>query len=316
MKKFALFTVAMAFIFGVNAQSISSSNKDMKMRMTPKEKTHAVMPADKPVKKAYETAGWVHSTAYLNYLLPSEYTLSQKGTTFILFPDSCMNNIDDKLGEVTTNCTWIHAMGNSFDPYSESFDRMFADGYLPTPLCHTDEYDGTYSYRIDSLAIRYLYYWGERTGYNASSPDTLRVYLSYHNTYQWDAGRGTEWVALHYTSDVNMDTALFSPLVKVDTNIVKQSKGTAITPIASNCTVIDYVLQPQDSTYYWDSLDQTTGKTSRWFRYSQVEFPTTLNGATEHGFEVPAGAVISCIIKYLPGYDYQLGDTLRSEERL
>lgn len=307
MKKFALFTIAMAFIFGVNAQSISVGKIDSKMYMAPKEKSHGIMPADKPLKKAYEALGWVNTTSYLNYLLPSDYELN--GTTFILFPDSCMNNIDDRVGEITVNSTWMHAMGNSFDPYSESFDRMFADGLLPTPLCHTDEYDGTYGYKVDSIAVRYLYYWGERNGYNAASPDTLRAYLSYHKTYEWE-GRSSEWVALHWTSDQNQDTALFAPLVKIDTNIVKQSKGTAISPNASSCITIDYILSAADSTYYWDSIDANTGDTARWFRYTTVEFPTTLNGATENGFEVPAGAVLSCIFKYIPGYDYQLGDTM------
>ena len=305
MKKFALFTVAMALVFGVHAQAISDGGKTMKMNMGPKEKTHAVMPALKPAKKAYESAGWMFSSDYLQYLMPSNYSLTS--TTYTIFPDSCMNNITDQVGEIDSYCTWMHAIGNSFDPYSESYDRMFADGFLPTPQCHTEDYDGTYGYKIDSLYLRGIYYWGLRDGYNASSPDTLRVYLSYHHTYQWE-GRNSEWIALYWTSDVNQDTALFSPLVKIDTNVVRQSKGTAITPAASNCVTIDYILSESDSTYYWDSI--VDGETQRWYRYTSWEFPTTLNGATEDGFVVPAGAVVSCIVKFIPGYDYQLGDTL------
>ena len=98
--------------------------------------------------------------------------------------------------------------------------------------------------------------------------------------------------------------------MKVDTNMVKVSKGTAITPRAASCVTIDYILTDKDSTYYWDSIDVNTGDTTKYYRYTFFEIPTTLNGATENGFEVPAGAVVSCIAKFIPGYDYQLGDTL------
>ena len=307
MKKLALFTIAMAFVFGANAQSISGSAKAPNMRLAPQEKAQGIMPATKYVKKTYEPFAWVSSLSYLNYLLPSSYTPTY--TTFTLFPDSCMNNIEEKGGKTERYCTWMNAIGNSFDPYSESFDRMFADGILPSPICHKDEYDGTYGYKIDTVTFTGLYYWGLRDGYNAASPDTLRVYLSYHHVYQW-AGRSTEWVALHYVTDTHGDTALFSPLVKVDTNMVKVSKGTAITPRAASCVTIDYILTDKDSTYYWDSIDVNTGDTTKYYRYTFFEIPTTLNGATENGFEVPAGAVVSCIAKFIPGYDYQLGDTL------
>lgn len=294
MKKFALFTIMMAFVFGMNAQTISIGNESF--NMGPKMKAHAVIPASKMEKKSFEKVGWVSSVSYLNYLLPSSYSLTR--TMYTLFPDSCLFDCTNQLGKYTANPTWMHAIGHSVDPYSESYDKMFMNGIFPTPSADPVT---TYPYSIDSIFTQCVYYWGDKDGYNAASPDTLRFYVSYHNVYQWDNGRSSEWVALHYTSDEAGDTALFSPLVRIDSNVLFQSKGTALYPKAASCKTFDYILSESDSTYYWDSVG-VDGDTSTWYRYTNITVPA--------GYEVPAGAVVSIICKFIPGYEYNLGDSL------
>lgn len=296
MKKFALLTLVMAFAFALNAQTISVEKYPAPTNA--KEKAIGVMPS---LQKEMEELGWITHAGYLNYLLPQSYEL--KRTFYTIFPDSCMVNVSNQMGEVESFCTWMHAMGASFDPYSESYDRMFSTGIFPTPDTPSVL---THPYRLDSIMIGGVYYLGENTR-NASNPDTLRVYISYHKVYE-RIGNRSEWVALHYISDEYMDTALFSPMVNVDTVMVKQSKGSALTPAATNTIAVDYILGAEDTTYYYDSI--INGDTTRYFRYTFWTIPTTLNGVTKEGFEVPAGAVVSVIAKFLPGYDYDLGDTL------
>jgi len=110
-------------------------------------------------------------------------------------------------------------------------------------------------------------------------------------------------------SDKANDTDLFAPMIKVDTLKVKQQCGSAITPAAANYITIDYLLAANDTTLFWDSVN-ASGDTVRYYRAKNYMIPTTLNGVTEEGFIVPAGAVTSCIVKYIPGYAYQPGDSM------
>ena len=305
MKKFALFTVMMAFVFGMNAQNVI---ENVPMPSMPKSNAIGLMPNGPKMMKAYENVGWVYSYTYLQYLMPSSYNLNAKRTTFPLFPDSCMNYVyqyPDKLEEFST---WRHAIGCSFDPYSESYDKMFMGGIFPTP---DDPAVFTYPYRIDTVIFYGTYQWGEvEKAYNASSPDTLRMYLSYHQVYE-QVGNKSDWIALHWTSDVHQDTAIFAPMVKVGENY-KQQMGTAITPNGQHTVAIDYILGPNDTNRRWDSV--VDGKNVQYYNYQTYAIPTTLNGATENGYEIPAGAVLSCIVKFIPGYKYHFGDTLEYAE--
>ena len=258
-------------------------------------------------QKSYTGLGWVTSDAYMKYLLPSSYNLLSKLTSMDIFPDSCLKYVWDKPADIEEFSVWRHAIGNSFDPYSESYDKMCMTGLFPTPSW--PEHIKTFGYRIDTLKIIGAYHWGEEDGYNPESPDTLRVYLAYYRVYE-KVGISTEWYALHYTSDIHRDTALFSPMVRVDTAKVKQPCGSAITPATDHYITLDYLLGASDTTLcWWDSIT-SGGDTVRHIPSKAYTIPTTLNGMTEEGFIVPAGAVISCIVKFIPGYAYRQGDTL------
>ena len=249
--------------------------------------------------------GWVSSDAYMKYLLPSSYNISSKRTSFAIFPDSSLFNAYTQEDSFIRYCTYMHGIGNSFDPYSESYDKMCMAGLFPTPSWPAMM---TFGYRIDTLRVYGVYYWGEADGYNPQSPDTLRVYLAYHKVYE-QIGNKTEWTNLHWVSDKANDTALFAPMIKVDTVKVKQPCGSAITPAAENYIAVDLLLGANDTTLFWDSITGSND-TVRYYRSKAYTIPTTLNGVTEEGFVVPAGAVTSCIVKFIPGYAYKPGDTL------
>jgi hypothetical protein len=265
-----------------------------------------LMPDNIPsMMKSYQNAGWISSEAYMKYLLPSSYNITSKRNAFSLFPDSCLFNCFDKVDTVKRYCTYMHGIGNSFDPYSESYDKMCMSGLLPTPSWPATR---TYGYNIDTVIVSGTYYWGEMDRYNPESPDTLRIFLAYHKVYE-QIGNKTEWTNLHWKSDKANDTDLFAPMVKVDTLKVKQSIGSALTPAAENYITIDYLLTANDTTVFWDSA-KTNGDTVRYYKTKAYRIPTTLDGVTKEGFIVPAGAVTSCIVKFIPGYPYQLGDSL------
>ena len=297
MKKLALFSMLMAFIFGMNAQNtLTPVNTPAKGFGNP---AIGLMPDNMKYMKDYKVGGWVNSASYLQYLLPSAYDIKEKRRSNAIFPDSCMHyvyyfphkdsTINIRFGQ--------HAMGISFDPYSKSFDKMRLTGLFPTPDYPAVE---TYPYMIDSVTVVGTYEWGEKDGYNAASPDTLRLFLSYFIAYE-RIGNGSEWLSLVYNSDVNHDTALFAPMVAVDTNAIKQPKARSIRPKAANTKVFDYVLTESDTNKHWDSL--VNGRTVKYFNYKNYHI------ALGEGFEVPAGAVVSIIAQFLPGYAYHANET-------
>ena len=265
-----------------------------------------LMPDNKPAMiKSYQNTGWVTSYAYMTYLVPSSYNINSKRTSIEIFPDSCLFNVFNKVDTIKRYCTYMHGIGNSFDPYSESYDKMCMSGLFPTPSWPAIR---TFNYCIDTIAVDGVYYWGELDRYNPNSPDTLRIFLAYHKVYE-QIGNKTEWTNLHWKSDKANDTDLFAPMIKVDSLKARQSLGSAITPAAANYITIDYLLTATDTVVFWDSA-KTNGDTVRYFKTKSYRIPTTLNGVTEEGFKVPAGAVTSCMVKFIPGYTYKLGDSL------
>ena len=301
MKKLALLIVTAVFVSGLSAQTFTPA-KELKEPI--KSNAIGVMPKLFPEKKAYEPMGWIYSYSFLGNLLPSSYNLGSKRTTIPLFPDSCLNYVyqyPDSLNEFSIS---RHSIGCSFDPYSESYDKMFMSGIFPTPNWPAVV---TYPYVIDAVNLIGTYFWGEKEGgFNPNSPDTLRLYFTYYKVYE-RIGVKKEWQALNYISDKNGDTALFSPMITFNPDDPKNSKGNSLRPIATNTFVMDYILQAGDSSRVWDSIVDNEGKMDTMTFYSFKSYEITLpNG----GFEVPAGAVVSCIAKFIPGFQYHVGDTL------
>ena len=301
MKKLALLFLMGAFVLGLNAQTFTPAKE---LRELPKSNAIGVLEPGTSVymMKAYESVGWVSPYAFLRYLLPTSYNIESKAVFVDIFPDSCLNYVWQYPDSLNEFCVWRHSFGSSFDPYSESFDKVFQAGIFPTPDSPPVL---TYPYSIDTVLVAATYRWGEKDGYDTLSPDTLRLYFSYYEVYKREKLQ-KEWYALHYTSDVHQDTALFSPIITFDPQDVKQSKGNSLRPIASNTVTVDYILQRTDSTRVWDSIIE--GETHQYFSYRNIKIPVTIGN---NGFEVPAGAVVSCIVKFIPGFQYHVGDTLR-----
>ena len=302
MKRILFIALCGSLMLQVSAQKLLPTMLEKK----PASNSVALMPDNtQSFMKSYENAGWIHSYTYMSYLVPTSYDISSKRTSFNIFPDSCMSNVFTKGDSIKRYCTYMHAIGNSFDPYSESYDKMCMTGLFPTPSWPATE---TYGYLIDTVRVNGVYYWGELDRYNPESPDTLRIFLSYHRVYE-QIGNKTEWTNLHWKSDKANDTDLFAPMIKVDTLKLKQPYGSAVTPAAESLITIDYLLTANDTTVFWDST-KANGDTIRYYKPKLYAIPTTLNGVTKEGFVVPAGAVTSCIVKFIPGYAYKQGDSL------
>ena len=231
-----------------------------------------------------KSLGWVSATDHVH--MPTT-TGNISYEEYYLLPDTCLRaytNIDNR-----TAASW-HAIGSIFNPYSETFgedniEHLFAKSA---------------PYRLDTLQIIAGYLLGN-TGYNEIHPDTLRVYLSYYEPYN-QIKLDTDYKALHYSSFPYQ--SLLSP--KVIAYNTSQQKGCGIKPITSNTITIDYILTKEDtSVIIWDSTHTIWS-----YYYSTISIPLRYNNSTINGFEIPAGAVLGTMIKFIPGYDYQNNDTL------
>ena len=254
----------------------------------------------------YQNIGWIRSEDYLKHLFPKNYDINSKLNSHYLFPDSCLYYVLESMDTVVSNNTSLHAIGNSCDPYSYSYDKDFRSGIFPTPSWPAVK---TYGYKMDSIKVCGYYHWGESDRYNPESPDTLRIFLAYHKVYE-QIDKSTEWVGLYFATDYpTMDTNLFAPLVKVDTLNLKQPYGSALSPAAKSNITINYLLTAGDTAELRDSV-LSNGDTIWFFQPKTYSIPITSDSMGEEGFAVPAGAVTSCMVKFIPGYTYRLGDTL------
>ncbi len=285
MKKIVLSIALVAFIFSVNAQIGIDPIKDIfpkepksKVKILPQEDDHLLQ------RKDYEEINsWIHTSAFLGHLMSDGQTF--KHSSIPLLPDTCLTVYAKDIFS-----PGIVGMGFVFDPYSPAFDADFSTGIFPTPP------DFTYNYKLDSLIIWGLYQLGNKS-YNTASPDTLRIYVTSVSPY-----RGKKD---HYTTVImngHADTTYLIP--KIAVNGANKVKGATIVPTSPNTKVIDYILQPNDTVFTWDSAGQS------WMRYSVITIPLTYDGVTENGFEVPYGDALSVMAHFIPGYDYELGDTL------
>ncbi|MDR2410264.1 MAG: C10 family peptidase, partial [Bacteroidales bacterium] len=222
--------------------------------------------------KDEKTIGWVYSKDY------AESYYSVDTTAFRLLPDTCLR-VYTNLSNFSASSN-VHGMGMTFDPYS----KTFGGGYYGSAL-----FDKSYPYRLDTLQIAGFYLLGQN-GYNAAHPDTLRIYLSYYEPYSELPSNGDYRIV--YLSNPYY-SCLLPNVSKTGGNL---QKGDKIRPVASNTIVINYVLTKEDT-----ALEDY---------YENIKIPITYNNATVNGFEVPAGAVIGTMVKFIPGYDYNLGDTL------
>ncbi len=284
MKKIILSIALIAFIFSINAQ-INIKPMDKALPKEPKSKEKVLFPEDKRLlQKDYEGLGWIHTAAFLNNLIADGQTLTRRNV--VLLPDTCLKVHTTK----EKFFPGLIGMGFVLDPCSPVFDSDFSTGILPTPP------EFTHNYRLDSLEIWGLYYLGNK-GYNTASPDTLRVYVTSVAPYR---GQKDHYATLMMNG--HADTTYLVP--KIAVNGANKVKGATITPTSPNTQVIDYILQPNDTVRTWDSAGES------WFRYSIITIPLTYDGITANGFEVPYGDALGVMVHFIPGYEYNLDDTL------
>ena len=286
MKRLTLLILSIVFALNVNAQ-IGITTQPEKFKTLKSSEKELPLSANMLSQKAYEKVGWLRSYDYLGYLTDIN-NLDRRYVN--ITPDSCLRvYINDRPGALGG----LMGIGMTFDPYSKSFDQYFQNGFLPSPPQYT------YSYRLDSIALTAAYYIP--LGYNNASPDTLRAHLFYMNVYK-KTGYATDYYTTYFLTDEGRDTMYLSPCVKVTG--YDKSKGGKIVPAADNVKTFDYILTPNDTAYTWDSAG------SSWFRSKLIQFPLNMDGITQDGFEVPYGAVLGVMFHFVPGYDYELGDTL------
>ncbi|MBP7102768.1 MAG: T9SS type A sorting domain-containing protein [Bacteroidales bacterium] len=285
MKNHTLTLILATFILYTNAQVIVSPINSS-IPKTIKSKEIAVFPTSNQKKlKAFDSIGTFHSTFYLKSLIPNMDSL--KTDIYPILPDSCLRVFIDNKENTTIG---YMGFGFNFDPYSPSFDENFTKGIFPTPPSET------YNYRLDTLTFRGVYF--TPLGYNASSPDTLRVYISFYEVYNMK-GNGTDYNIVYFEYH---DTMYMVPCVNVTG--YENSKGGVIEPKAKSTTTIDYILTDKDTSRIWDSIGNS------WYTIIDIVIPLTYNGITYDGFEIPCRSVLSVMPTFKPGYDYQLGDTL------
>ncbi len=288
MKKILLSIASMAFIVGVNAQVQITPIKEAP-HQEPKSKEIILPPKDefKMTQKAFEKLGWVNTLSYLSNLMGENQVaqFNQSLTGMTLLPDTCLTVYAKDIFS-----PGLIGMGFVLDPYSPVFSDDFTSGIFPTPP------EFTYNYRLDTFMFQGLYYLGNK-GYDASSPDTLRIYLTSVAPYR---GERDHYLTVYMGGD--RDTSYLIP--KISVTGANQTKGATIVPTSPNTVCIDYILQEEDTVYKWDSAGQS------WMRWTNFEIPLTYDGVTQNGFEVPYGDALSIMIHFIPGYDYELGDTL------
>jgi len=251
----------------------------------------------------YTPFGYIRSTEFVaNIFGESAASFSPSYnydlTTYTLFPDSLAVSYMyfTNAPSNSYNRPHIPAIGYVFDPYSKAFDYNFQYGLFEDQL--TNE---IYGYSIDTLVVRGDY---RIANYNPASPDTLRVFLSYYNVYRYPYGNpdpknGQEYFSLTYTSGSYAGARLLAPVVQYDNRNNIAQKGPVTRPAATNTVTIDYILSDKDSAI-----------TPIGFYNAKMIF-IPINDYIGNNFEVPVGSVTSVIMKFIPGYNYNNGDTIR-----
>ncbi len=231
--------------------------------------------------KDEKSLGWINSIDYKDI-----ESINLTSNYFSLFPDTCMKaytNLD------SWSVTGVHGMGMTFDPYSPSFGSYYSTSLL----------NQSSSYRLDTLQVKGFYLLG-KDGYNTVNPDTLRIYLSYYEPYSNESSKNHRIKSLSSPSYPYYYDALHPNIVKTGAN---PQKGDGIQPVADNTIIINYILTEKDTAI---PVPNSPGSS-----YAiDINIPLTYNNTTMNGFEIPAGAVIGSMVKFIPGYNYKLGDTL------
>ena len=324
MKKLFFLIVSGALVVGASAQTTKTIVQSMPVEMqpinvsenvvhkmeTPSYFNHTMLTnAPAYSKKVHKSNYTPFEGPYDGFVRSTEFALPIAGankcdwatgnpslSTFALFPDSLGVVFWDYPADPSRNrnAAMMSAIGFTFDPYSKAFNsvrnkRLFTSTTTP--------YDSFCSYRIDDLVLFGDYRIAD---YDPNSPDTLRVFITHHHAYALpgiDAPdlRGLEYFQLQWTSS---GVKFITPIIEYDDdNGSVPVKGSATRPVAESRMTLDYILSPQDSVD-WDM---------RYIYRRAMHFEDV-------NYEVPVGSVVSIVMQFVPGYDYQDGDTIKKYE--
>jgi hypothetical protein len=314
MKKLLFFTVVIGFFVSLNAQETQkivmphSVSQDMlkvmgRVPFVPKEPTFLNNPELKKIQKRdsvvnYGYVGTIASQEFaVNTLEGGPYEWG--GKNVLLFPDSLVRRFyyrvdrpdESSFGQI------FHAVGFVFDPYSQTFGNELNCGLFED----NNEKGVLYGYKIDTVVVRGEY---RRTPNYTGNDDTLRLFLSYHDVYPRYGYKGTgnssEYIVNRWSDTVTYGSIRFlNPKVKYTLPIPTQ--GSACIPDAASLKTVDYILKASDVWKDANGNDLPKGNVGT----------MSFNIGLDKHFEVPAGYVVSVIAKFIPGYSYSDGDTIR-----
>jgi hypothetical protein len=228
----------------------------------------------------YTYFGQINNLAYAAYdfgYLPTVSNTRNNWYFTPLFPDTLAFRFVENLSNPSSNTkrTMFASTGFTFDPYSLSFDFNYLQGLF------SDQNGTCYSYRLDTLWTYIDYRLPQ--GYNPSSPDTLRFYLTYIDDFNFTINAMSLMIGGTYYA--------LSPRVNYPSPIPAKGAGPIMRAYKRT---IDYILTDMDS------LLLAPGMVGQ--RQICVPIP--------HEFAIPPGAMLEVVAQYFPGYNYNSGDTL------
>ncbi len=263
-----------------------------------------------PIRKSnYSTFGWMNSHSFANNYAGAE-NLAWEGAEWDVFPDSmAITNVLYLTNEDSTRADYalFHKIGGVFDPYSKAFssdfDKMlyYIDDETGTEYYFGYESNDTtyyYNYRIDTVGICMDYVMGPEKdsallGHEAI-PDTVRIYMVQYDVYSGQKDRGVDYTILTYTEQTDYPGVRF---LLPTTNYLQDpstQKGSVSVPQSASLQTFDYILDPNGA----DSVQSDLGRVGYKVKLVPVNY------------EVEAGNVVVIMYEYIPGYSYNLDDTL------
>ncbi len=205
-----------------------------------------------------------------------------------LFPDSLASRYQYDLGNTNNTFKYpnISSTGFVFDPYSYDFDVYGKQSLF------MDENGVGYGYRLDTLwtYVNYLLPQGV-----LPTPDTLRFHIAYFDTRIKNGGSTAYNNLIRRESQGARRLLGYSLNPNVDYPNPIPQKGVGPVMRAENKITVDYILGEEDSVLALNS--NAVG-----WRHLFIEIPG--------GYTVPIGSVLGVVAQYIPGFDYQNGDTL------
>ena len=303
MRKLLFLSVTAGLLVGANAQvEVRNLESVPTQRQSSIEKLDASFATkfergigdntpSKPKRKSNVTYTYFRQVSNVDFAYyPSSGNLFNASQSIGLFPDSMAFRYQRDVSDFANNgkLPQCASTGFVFDPYSTSFDTLAVEGLFL-------EYDGTdsayYGYRLDTLWTLVDYRMPK--GYNPASPDTLRFYFTYYHAYR-DHSDSANFMKIRFiNTPPDPDDHAICPKVEYPNPIPQKGVGPLMK--APKLT-IDYVLTDKDTSV----IDQGSGLIHR----------ATIAVPILDGFAVPPGACLGVVAQYLPGYDYNLNDTL------